>query len=154
MLRPRRRHASTAWRCLALAALLLCLPAHAVWLDAAGRPNASAGEALRLLADAPSDGLAPADYRVDALARKAAALQAAAEAAPEQTAAFESGLDAALRRFAHDLHLGRIDPRTLGFRVPRRAGEATDFTALTDAVTVVVKLPSVKDDKFVIDPAG
>ncbi|GJD64274.1 hypothetical protein [Methylobacterium frigidaeris] len=27
-------------------------------------------------------------------------------------------------------------------------GEATAFTALTDAVTVVVKAPSVKDDKF------
>jgi len=29
-------------------------------------------------------------------------------------------------------------------------GEATDFAALTDAVTVVVKLPSVKGDKFVL----
>jgi len=29
-------------------------------------------------------------------------------------------------------------------------GEATDFTALTDAVTVVVKLPSAKDDKFIL----
>jgi hypothetical protein len=31
-------------------------------------------------------------------------------------------------------------------------GEATDFSALTDAVTVVVKLPSVKDDKFLVEP--
>jgi len=29
-------------------------------------------------------------------------------------------------------------------------GEATDFTALTDCVTVVVKLPSAPDDKFVL----
>jgi hypothetical protein len=29
-------------------------------------------------------------------------------------------------------------------------GEATDFSALTDVVTVVVKLPSAKDDKFVL----
>ena len=27
-------------------------------------------------------------------------------------------------------------------------GESTDFTAITDAVTVVVKLPSVSDDKY------
>jgi hypothetical protein len=35
-------------------------------------------------------------------------------------------------------------------------GEATDFLALTDAVTVVVKLPSVAGDKYVLDaePAG
>lgn len=30
-------------------------------------------------------------------------------------------------------------------------GEATDFLALTDAVTVVVKLPSVAGDKYVIE---
>lgn len=29
-------------------------------------------------------------------------------------------------------------------------GEATDFTAITDATTVVVKLPSVKGDKYAI----
>ncbi len=28
-------------------------------------------------------------------------------------------------------------------------GEATDFTAIADAVTLVVKLPSVQDDKYV-----
>jgi hypothetical protein len=27
-------------------------------------------------------------------------------------------------------------------------GEATDFTALTDTTTVVVKMPSVKGDKY------
>jgi hypothetical protein len=32
-------------------------------------------------------------------------------------------------------------------------GEATDFTALTDVVTVVVKLPSAPDDKFLVEPA-
>jgi len=30
-------------------------------------------------------------------------------------------------------------------------GEATDFLALTDAVTVVVKLPSVSNDKHLVD---
>ena len=29
-------------------------------------------------------------------------------------------------------------------------GEATDFIALTDAVTCVVKLPSTKDDKYLV----
>lgn len=32
-------------------------------------------------------------------------------------------------------------------------GEATDFLALTDAVTVVVKHPSAPDDKFEIAPS-
>jgi hypothetical protein len=32
-------------------------------------------------------------------------------------------------------------------------GEATDFIALTDVVTVVVKLPSAPDDKFLVEVA-
>jgi quercetin dioxygenase-like cupin family protein len=30
-------------------------------------------------------------------------------------------------------------------------GEATDFHALTDATNVVVKVPSVKDDKYIVE---
>lgn len=30
-------------------------------------------------------------------------------------------------------------------------GEATDFKALTDAIDIVVKIPSVKGDKYVLD---
>ena len=29
-------------------------------------------------------------------------------------------------------------------------GEATDFEALTDAITTVVKLPCIKDDKYIV----
>jgi len=31
-------------------------------------------------------------------------------------------------------------------------GQSTDFTALTDAVTVVVKMPCVAQDKYIDDP--
>jgi len=31
-------------------------------------------------------------------------------------------------------------------------GEATEFEALTDAVNVVVKVPSVRDDKYLVSP--
>ena len=32
--------------------------------------------------------------------------------------------------------------------------EATDFTALTDVITVVVKTPSAPNDKYVLEPEG
>ena len=41
---------------------------------------------------------------------------------------------------------------TCGDIVKLAPGEATDFSAMTDAITVVVKLPSVKDDKYSISP--
>ncbi|HYN64986.1 MAG TPA: L,D-transpeptidase family protein [Candidatus Limnocylindrales bacterium] len=118
-------------------------PADPVWLDAADRPNASARDALRLLADAGADGLAPRDYRAAELAEQAAALDAApgAEAAPQP--AFERDLDAAMRRYLHDLHLGRIDPRALGFRVARPGAAAPDFAALLQAAAAAGRLPQV-----------
>jgi quercetin dioxygenase-like cupin family protein len=33
-------------------------------------------------------------------------------------------------------------------------GEVTGFHARTDSVTVVVKLPGARDDKYVVDAAG
>ena len=58
---------------LSLAEPTRAVPADLVWLDATGRPNASAHYALRLLADAGADGLAPQDYRAAELAEQAVA---------------------------------------------------------------------------------
>ncbi|MEO7007591.1 MAG: L,D-transpeptidase family protein [Caldimonas sp.] len=135
-------------RWLPAAPLLACLlfaaaqaaPGASVWLDATDRPAASTREALRLLADAAADGLDPQDYRAAELAGHAAALAAAAgasssssPAAPSQASAaraFESDLDAAMRRYLHDLRFGRVDPRTLGFRITRGTEATPDFAAL------------------------
>ena len=116
-------------------------PVDPVWLDATGRPNASAHDALQLLADAGVDGLAARDYRAVELAEQAAALDAAPDAASSPQPAFERELDAAMRHYLHDLHLGRIDPRTLGFRVARPSAAAPDFAALLQAAAAAGRLP-------------
>ncbi len=118
-------------------------PADPVWLDATGRPNASAGDALRLLADAGDDGLAPRDYRAAELVKQAAAQDAAPGAAAPGQPAFERDLGSAMQRYLQDLHLGRIDPRTLGFRVARTSAAAPDFAALLQAATAAGRLPQV-----------
>ena len=101
--------------------------ADAAWLDARGRPNASARDALRLLADAGADGLAPRDYRAAELAQQAAALDAVSGAAASPQPAFERDLGTAMRRYLHDVHFGRVDPRALGFRLARPSAAAPDF---------------------------
>ena len=111
-----------------------------VWLDATDRPTQSARDALRLLADAAADGLDPRDYRAADLAGRAATLvaPAGAPASPSpafssQAAAaraFEGDLDAAMRRYLHDLRFGRVDPRALGFRIARGTEASPDFAAL------------------------
>lgn len=97
---------------------------------------ALARQALALLADAPSHGLQAQDYGVAALARS---LDAGAAGAP---------LEAALLRYLHDLHAGRIDPRRIHPELPplRRGPfdaaatlkRALDSARLADAVAAAV----------------
>ncbi len=118
-------------------------PTGAVWLDAAGRPNASARDALRLLADAGADGLVPRDYRAAELAQQAAALDAAPGAAASPQPTFERDLNAAMRRYLHDLHFGRVDPRALGFRLARPGAAAPDIDALLQTEAAAGRLPQM-----------
>ncbi|HEX7382965.1 MAG TPA: L,D-transpeptidase family protein, partial [Burkholderiaceae bacterium] len=84
-----------------------------LWTDAA-----AARAARALLAAAADDGLDPADY----------AVSPAADAAGQ-----DSALTRAVLRFLSDLHFGRVDPRSLGFRLPPRP--ALDLAArLREAV--------------------
>ncbi len=50
------------------------------------------------------------------------------------------------RMNGEDLHAGEI------IRIP--PGTAADFEAVTEVTTVVVKLPCVKGDKYLCDPAA
>ena len=118
-------------------------PIDPVWLDATGQPNASAHDALRLLADAGTDGLAPRDYRAAELAQQAAALDAAPGEAASPRPVFERDLSSAMRRYLHDVHLGRVDPRALGFRVARPGAAAPDFAALLQAAAAAGRLPQM-----------
>ena len=104
--------------------------AHARWLDAQGRPNEVAAQALALLADASSHGLDPADYGAGQLAAGAAALRAGTAAADRNAASdFEREMTAGMLRYVRHLHVGRVDPRAIRFRIPSRA-EEHDFAAM------------------------
>lgn len=132
-----RRGRPSRFATWAIWSVVLVLPARApavppdIWLDANGRPSASARHALQLLADAPADGLRAGDYRSADLVARAAQLDAAAAPVATSIAAFERDIDGAMQRYLYDLHLGRIDPRGLGFRVPPRRTALPDFAALT-----------------------
>ncbi len=67
--------------------------------------QALARSALGLLAGAADDGLDPAHYGLDALARRMPQIDG-----PDAAAQFERDLGAAMRAFVTDLHGGRIPP--------------------------------------------
>ena len=102
-----------------------------LWLDAAGRPTRPARDALALLADAAADGLDPRDYRADKLMPKTHAVGTGAGDAGAAVA-FDTALSRAVLRYLRELRSGRIDPRSIGFRVPPRSREH-DWAAVLGA---------------------
>lgn len=99
-----------------------------LWIDAAGRPGRSARDALALLAGASADGLNPMDYRSAALGALASTLDAAEPPSTRDVARFELGLSLHTLRFFRHLHIGRVDPRSIGFRMTAPA-DTHDFAA-------------------------
>jgi murein L,D-transpeptidase YcbB/YkuD len=99
---------------------------HVVWVDAQGRPTQEALRAVTRLREAADDGLDPTDYRTDELARQLAALEDAQGFSSVDAAAFDVGLTASVLKYFRHLHLGRVNPRTLGFHLDH-AIEPHDF---------------------------
>jgi murein L,D-transpeptidase YcbB/YkuD len=92
----------------------LYAPAQApVWCDGRG-PNREAWTAIGLLETAAASGLDPDDYDASWL-RAMAERTAAGAASAEEVAVFDTGLSLAVLRMMADAHMGRIDPRRLGF---------------------------------------
>ncbi len=99
-----------------------------LWLDAAGRPTRNGRDALNVLGHAADDGLDPAEYSRDLLDRLIPRVEAASPA-PSDLAGFDVAVSAGMLRYLHHVHMGRVDPRAIGFRLetPR---DQHDFPAL------------------------
>jgi murein L,D-transpeptidase YcbB/YkuD len=93
----------------------------ALWLADDGRPLARAREALELLAGSTSHGLDAGAYHLPELAGLAASLDASPRAA--EAATFDLALSTAILRYLRHLHTGRLEPRSVGFRLGSRADE-------------------------------
>jgi murein L,D-transpeptidase YcbB/YkuD len=101
-------------------------PAHALyvaqdsvplWVDARGKPNKGAREAITALLQAADEGLDSADYAVGDLSRRADSLAAMRQPGAELVAAFDADLSRSVLQYLTDLHNGRVDPRSLGFKL-------------------------------------
>jgi murein L,D-transpeptidase YcbB/YkuD len=116
-----------------------------LWVDSVGRPGRAASEALALLGGAAGEGLEPGDYDAAGLERQAANLETARLHPAEDVAAFDVALSAALLRYFRHLHLGRVDPRTIGFRV-RMPDDTHDFVPLLRSAIAGDRVATVAAD--------
>jgi murein L,D-transpeptidase YcbB/YkuD len=107
-----------------------------LWLDQAGQPGRNTHEALRLLRSAAEDGLDPEDYDRSRLDDLMSQLESDSPVSSETLAGFEVTLSAAMVRYLRDLHMGRVDPRAIGFRL-RVPADQHDFAALLGAAVAL-----------------
>ncbi len=106
-----------------------------LWVDAAGRPSRDARDALALLDGAAVEGLDPADYRASILDGLAAALEATPAPQVSDIAVFDAPLSLSTLRYFRDLHIGRVDPRAIGFRMTAAADDDDFVAVLRAAIT-------------------
>jgi murein L,D-transpeptidase YcbB/YkuD len=121
-----------------------------VWVDVHGQPTDLAWRALGRLRVAGDDALADEDYEHADLEYEASAL--AVSSSSVDAAAFDVRLTRNVLEYFRDLHLGRVDPRALGFHLDHPA-EPHDFPAWLqsavsrrsfDAVVAALRPPFVQ----------
>ena len=108
-----------------------------------GAPNERAREAIRVLGEAASHGLAPVDYNVSVPGPKPASADAAQRAA--EMIRFEMALSARVLRYVRDAQNGRIDPnRISGYHdfPPKPLDMVTLLDTLADTDGVRAKMES------------
>lgn len=116
-----------------------------LWVDETGRANPAARHALAWLEDAASEGLAPGDYRGADLRRTADGLQGEDGPDLETLARFDVGLSLHLLRYWRHLHMGRVDPRAVGFRMNAPVDDH-DFAALLREALAAERLGGATED--------
>ncbi|MBZ9993635.1 murein L,D-transpeptidase [Mesorhizobium sp. BH1-1-4] len=81
-----------------------------IWVSGTS-PNSRAQDAVRVLGEAASYGLAPADYTVNVPAGSSASIDDAAKL--KELVRFEMALSARVLRYAHDAQSGRVEPNRM-----------------------------------------
>lgn len=100
-----------------------------LWFAASGDLRAIGKHALERLRDAGTEGLRADDYaatRLDSLARGISAERAAD---PKAVARLDAGLSLAVLHFLRDIHVGRVNPRSVGLAIAA-PNERHDYVAL------------------------
>jgi murein L,D-transpeptidase YcbB/YkuD len=104
-----------------------------VWLAPSGKLRGVGRDAVRRLLEADSEGLRPKDYgaaEFDSATRRLATGGGPAD--PRAVAELDVGLSVAVLRFLRHVHVGRVNPRSVGLQIDPPA-DRHDFAALMNS---------------------
>ncbi len=97
-----------------------------------------------MLKVAANDGLDSSEYDVRGIASLASRLADRSSAIASDIAAFDVALSVNTLRYLAHLHLGRADPRRMGFRVPNR--QPHDFAGPLRAALAQQRIPALTEE--------
>ncbi len=97
-----------------------------IWLNT---PQAEKNitDVLTLLSTAALQGLNPDDYSVNLLKQNLSTIQFTKSDSMTDFALYDTALSVSLVRFLHDVHYGRVNPRSLNFNVKLRTKKSIDL---------------------------
>ena len=98
-----------------------------LWSDANGRPSGNARTAVGILGNAADEGSDPDDYHQSVIGSLTS--DPGAQSGPAGLARFDVAVSSGMMRYLRHLHLGRVDPRAIGFRLAA-PDHRHDFPAL------------------------
>ncbi|MGB4497985.1 MAG: L,D-transpeptidase family protein [Methylococcaceae bacterium] len=100
-----------------------------IWL-ANSQSEKNIADVFALLSNAASQGLNANDYSVAILQQKLPFIQLLKPEAAADLALFDTALTISLTRFLHDVHYGRVNPRSLNFYLKLRTKKTIDLPQL------------------------
>jgi murein L,D-transpeptidase YcbB/YkuD len=113
-----------------------------VWVNRDGRPTDLAWQALGRLRAVADDGLVDDDYQAASLELEASALDVTAS--PAAASAFDVRVTTSVLKYFRELHLGRVEPRALGFHLDHPV-DAHDFPARLQSAIAARSLTAAID---------
>jgi murein L,D-transpeptidase YcbB/YkuD len=124
---------------------------HPLWLRGA-KPTSQVTEILRVLSEADQRGLSPDDYDAARLREAAAGFAATTPPGAGATAAFDTALTVCVLRYISDAHLGRVQPRAVGFALgtEARSFDSVAFVSHLRAAEAPAQLLATLDPPFAL----
>jgi murein L,D-transpeptidase YcbB/YkuD len=116
-----------------------------LWFTTKGDPRRAGKEALQRLAAADTEGLRPEDYSaayLDSLARQTSSQK---NPDPGAIARLDAGLSLAMLEFLRHIHVGRVNPRSIGLAMDPPS-DRHDYVALLGAALREGTLDDVVDE--------
>ncbi len=122
---------------------------HPLWLRG-DKPTSQAAELVSALSQADRRGLVPEDYDATRLQAEAARFDAATPPAAGDAGAFDTALTVSILRYVSDAHLGRVQPRAVGFtfEMEARSFDAVAFVSQLPAAEAPAQLLATLDPQF------